>query len=187
MICIICEKMVYSLAQSRLGLSLPTPFRVNYQTLTLQRMSMRRKKKLRVLIAKFGEGYEDAMLKLAHDCCEAGFEVIYAGLSDPEVIAVCALQESVDHIGITTLPGATVEDFAKLFDMMKKKGLDNVRVTAGGIFPEQDVEKVKLMGVIDFYAGSSIYDKMERWTAEYGGVQDTALCAKFEPALAGTE
>jgi len=145
------------------------------------------REKLRVLIAKFGEGYENAMLKLAHSCCAAGFEVIYAGLVEPEAIAVCALQECVDHIGITTLPGATVEDFAKLFDMMKKKGLDNVRVTAGGIFPEQDVEKVKLMGVIDFYAGSSIYDKMERWTAEYGGVQDTALCAKFEPALAGTE
>ncbi len=144
-----------------------------------------RRKKLRVLIAKFGEGYENAMLKLAHDCCEAGFEVIYAGLSDPETIAVCALQESVDHIGITTLPGATVEDFAKLFDLMKKKGIHNVRVTAGGIFPEQDVEKIKRMGVIDFYAGSSIYDRMEKWTAEYGGAQDISQCSKFEPATAG--
>ncbi|MGO9311413.1 MAG: cobalamin-dependent protein [Syntrophobacteraceae bacterium] len=146
---------------------------------------MRRKKKLRVLIAKFGEGYENAMLKLAHDCCEAGFEVIYAGLSDPEAIAVCALQESVDHIGITTLPGATVEDFARLFDTMKRKEIHNVRVTAGGIFPEDDVEKIKRMGVIDFYAGSSIYDRMEKWSAEYGGVQDISQCAKFEPALAG--
>ena len=145
------------------------------------------KKKLRVLIAKFGEGHENAMLKLAHDCCEAGFEVIYAGLSDPEAIAVCALQESVDHIGITTLPGATVEDFAKLFDVMKKKGIYNVRVTAGGIFPEEDVEKIKRMGVIEFYAGSSIYDRMEGWTAEYGGVQDINQCAKFERTLAETK
>jgi methylmalonyl-CoA mutase C-terminal domain/subunit len=126
--------------------------------------------KVRVLIAKFGEGHENAMLKLAHDCCEARLEVIYAGSSDPEAIAICALQESVDHIGITTLPGATVEDFAKLFDIMKKKGIQNVRVTAGGIFPEEDVEKIKRMGVIDFYAGGSIYDRMERWIAEYGSV-----------------
>ncbi|MGA2400275.1 MAG: cobalamin-dependent protein [Syntrophobacteraceae bacterium] len=144
-----------------------------------------RKDKLRVLIARFGEGYENAMLKLAHSCCEAGFEVVYAGLSDPETIAVCALQESVDHIGITTLPGATVEDFAKLFDIMKKKGIQNVRVTAGGIFPEGDIEKIKHMGVVDFYAGSSIYHRMETWTAEYGGVQDINQCAKFERALAG--
>jgi len=179
--------MVYSLALSRLELALLTPFRVNHRTLTLQRTIMHRKKKLRVLIAKFGEGYENAMLKLAHDCCEAGFEVIYAGLSDPEAIVVCALQESVDHIGITTLPGATVADFAKLFDTMKKKEIHNVRVTAGGIFPEEDVQKIKLMGVIDFYAGSSIYDRMEKWTAEYGGAQDISQCAKFQPALAGTK
>ena len=145
------------------------------------------REKLRVLIAKFGEGYENAMLKLAHSCCAAGFEVIYAGLSEPEEIAVCALQECVDHIGITTLPGATVEDFARLFDMMKKKGIEKVRVTAGGIFPEEYVEKIKLMGIIDFYPGSSIYDKMESWTAEYGGVGDIAQCAKFEQALAGTK
>jgi methylmalonyl-CoA mutase C-terminal domain/subunit len=146
-----------------------------------------RRAKLRVLIAKFGEGYENAMLKLAHDCCEAGFEVIYAGLSDPEAIAVCALQESVDHIGITTLPGAAVEDFVKLFDIMKNKGIHNVRVTAGGIFPEEDVEKIKRLGIIEFYAGSSIYDRMEKWTAEYGGAQDKNQCAKFEPASAGTK
>ena len=145
------------------------------------------REKLRVLIARFGDGYENAMLKLAYSCCEAGFEVIYTGLSDPEAIAVCTLQESVDHIGITTLPGATVEDFAKLFDIMKKKGIHNVRVTAGGIFPEEDVEKIKRMGVIDFYAGSSIYDRMEKWTAEYGGVQDKNQCARFESALAGTK
>ena len=146
-----------------------------------------RRAKLRVLIAKFGEGYENAMLKLAHDCCEAGFEVIYAGLSDPEAIAVCALQESVDHIGITTLPGAAVEDFVKLFDTMKKNGIHNVQVTAGGIFPEEDVEKIKRLGIIEFYAGSSIYDRMEKWTAEYEGVQDMNRCAKFEPASAGTK
>ncbi len=87
--------------------------------------------KLRVLIARFGNGYENAMHELAYSCCLAGFEVVYSELSDPEAIADCAVQESVDHIGITTLPGATVEDFARLFDMMKKKGINNVRVTAG--------------------------------------------------------
>jgi methylmalonyl-CoA mutase C-terminal domain/subunit len=130
-------------------------------------------RKLRVLIAKFGGGHDNAMLKLAHDCCEATFEVIYAGVNDPEAIAICALQESVDHIGITTLPGATVEDFAKLFNIMEKNGVHNVKVTAGGIFPEEDVEKIKRMGVIDFYIGGSIYDRMEKWTAEHGSVHDT--------------
>jgi methylmalonyl-CoA mutase C-terminal domain/subunit len=144
------------------------------------------REKLRVLIAKFGEGYENAMLRLAHSCCVAGFEVIYTGLSDPEEITVCALQESVDHIGITTLPGAAVEDFARLFDMMEKKGIQNVRVTAGGIFPEEDVEKIKSMGVVDFYRGSSIYDRIEGWTAKYGGVENANQCSRFMKSQAET-
>jgi len=145
------------------------------------------REKLRVLIAKFGEGYENAMLRLAYSCCVAGFEVVYTGLSDPEEIAVCALQESVDHIGITTLPGATVDDFARLFDMMEKRGINNIRVTAGGIFPETDVEKIRSMGVADFYPGSSIYDRMEGWTAKYGGIQDTDQCAVYLATPAKTE
>lgn len=139
------------------------------------------RKKLRGLIAKFGDGYENAMLKLAHSCCVAGFEVVYTGLSDPEAIVACALQEGVDHIGITTLPGATVENFSRLFDMMKKRGINGVRVTAGGIFPEKEVEKIKRMGVADFYPGGSIYSRMESWTAEHGGVEDIKQCARFMP------
>jgi len=144
------------------------------------------REKLRVLIAKFGKGYENAMLRLAHSCCVAGFEVVYTGLSDPEEIAVCALQESVDHIGITTLPGATVEDFARLFDMLEKKGINNVRVTAGGIFSEEDVEKIKSMGVADFYRGGSIYDRMEGWRTKYGGVEDTEECESLSQASPNT-
>ncbi len=144
-------------------------------------------KKLRVLIAKFGAGYEDAMLKLAYSCCEAGFEVVYTQLSDPEAIAVCALQESVDHVGITTLPGAAVEDFARLFEIMEKKGIPNVRVTAGGIFPSEEIEKIKRMGVVDFYPGNSIYDRMDEWSAEYGGAEDTGQCAEFRQLSEATE
>lgn len=138
------------------------------------------KKRLRILIARFGEGHEKAMLKLAHSCCEAGFEVVYTDLQDPEAISKCAMQESVDHIGITTLPGATVRNFADLFKILKSDGLTQVRVTAGGIFPEEDIEKVKELGVTDFYRGGSIYDKIEEWREEYGGADDASECEKYE-------
>ena len=138
------------------------------------------KKRLRILIARFGEGFENAMLKLAHSCCEAGFEVVYTDLQDPEAIAACALQESVDHIGITTLPGATVGDFANLFKVLSRNGLANVRVTAGGIFPPEAVEQIKRMGVTDFYPRGSIYEKIEKWREEYGGDTGREDCAKYE-------
>ncbi|MEN6439324.1 MAG: cobalamin-dependent protein [Syntrophobacter sp.] len=138
------------------------------------------RKRLRVLIARFGEGYENAMVKLAYSCCEAGFEVVYTDLHDPAAIAACALQECVDHIGITTLPGASVEDFALLFETMKKDGIPHVRVTAGGIFPEQDIERIRQMGVVEFYRGGSIYKKIEEWSEEYGGPPDHSECEQFE-------
>ena len=138
------------------------------------------KKRLRILIARFGEGFENAMLKLAHSCCEAGFEVVYTDLQDPEAIAACALQESVDHIGITTLPGAAVGDFANLFKVLSRNGLADVRVTAGGIFSPEAVEQIKRMGVTDFYPRGSIYEKIEKWREEYGGGSGGEDCAKYE-------
>ena len=132
------------------------------------------------MIARFGEGYENAMLRLAHSCCEAGFEVVYTDLRDPEAITACALQEAVDHIGITTLPGATVEEFARLFEILRRDGLTGVRVTAGGFFAEEDVAKIKQMGVLDFYPRGSLYQKIEQWTEEYGGAADRSSCEKFE-------
>jgi methylmalonyl-CoA mutase, C-terminal domain len=126
------------------------------------------KRKLRVLIAKFGEGYKEAMFKLASACSEAGFEVVYTDIHDPHAIVAAAIQEAVDHIGITTLPGATVEDFSKLFELLQKEGVPHIRVTAGGFFPEQDVILIKEMGVTDFYPRGSIYEKIQHWTTAYG-------------------
>lgn len=141
------------------------------------------KKRLRVLIARFGEGYENAMVKLAYSCCEAGFEVVYTDLNDPAAIVACALQESVDHIGITTLPGASVKDFARLFEAMEKDGLSHVRVTAGGLFPEEDIKQVRQMGIVEFYRGGSIYKKIEEWSKEYGGPPDHSECEQLENKL----
>ena len=132
------------------------------------------------MIARFGEGHENAMLRLAHTCCEAGFEVVYTDLNDPEAIATCAIQETVDHIGITTLPGTRVEDFTQLFEALAREHHSHVRVTAGGFFHEEDVERIKRLGVIDFYPGGSIYEKIERWSEEYGEMTDLSECAKYE-------
>jgi methylmalonyl-CoA mutase C-terminal domain/subunit len=125
------------------------------------------KRKLRILLARFGDGYEGAMLKLAGSCSEAGFEVVYTDVADPKAIVASAVQEAVDHIGITTLPGAKVDDFRTLFELIAKEGIPEVRVTAGGFFPEQDTEKIKKMGVLDFYPRGSIYNKIAQWKKEY--------------------
>ncbi len=126
------------------------------------------RRKLRVLIARFGSGYENAMLKLAGACSEAGFEVVYTDLQDPRAIVASAIQEAVDHIGITTLPGANLEDFARLFKLLDENGVSHIRVTAGGFLPDEDMVRIKQMGALDFYPKGSIYKEIEQWTRDFG-------------------
>ena len=126
------------------------------------------RRKLRILIAKFGDGYENAMLKLATACSEAGFEVVYTDIQDPRAIVASAVQEAIDHIGITTLPGAKVESFAELFRLLAENGVSHIRVTAGGFLPDEDITRIKQMGVLDFYRAGAIYEKIEKWTKEFG-------------------
>ena len=88
-------------------------------------------RKGRVLLGKLGEGHKEAQLNLAKNLGEAGFEVIYTELQDPESIVNSALQESVDHIGITTLPGADIMAFEKIIGLLKKQEAGHILVTAG--------------------------------------------------------
>ena len=126
------------------------------------------RRKLRVLVARFGDGYANAMLKLANACSEAGFEVVYTDLQDPQAIVASAIQEAVDHIGITILPGANLEDFAKLFKLLDENGVSHIRITAGGFLPDEDMARIKAMGALDFYPKGSIYKRIDQWTRDFG-------------------
>ena len=126
------------------------------------------RRKLRVLVARFGNGYANAMLKLANACSEAGFEVVYTDLQDPQAIVASAIQEAVDHIGITILPGANLEDFAKLFKLLDENGVSHIRITAGGFLPDEDMARIKAMGALDFYPKGSIYKRIDQWTRDFG-------------------
>lgn len=54
-------------------------------------------RRVRILLGKIGEGHKETQLNLAKRFGEAGFEVIYTDLQEPEAIVRSAIQESVDH------------------------------------------------------------------------------------------
>ncbi len=115
-------------------------------------------------MAKFGEGHEQAMLKLARAFGEAGFEVIYTDLQDPRAIVASAIQESVDHIGITVLHGADiVTQFKNLFDSMKEHGISYIQVTAGGLLDVKYVPQLKSLGLVEFFPKGTTYDELINW------------------------
>jgi len=104
---------------------------------------------MRVLIAKPGlDGHDRGAKVIARALRDAGFEVIYTGIRQtPEMIAEAALQEDVDAIGLSILSGAHMTLFPRILEELRKRGLDDVVVWAGGIIPEPDIPKLKEMGI----------------------------------------
>lgn len=120
-------------------------------------------RKVRILMAKFGEGSEEAMLRLSRSFSEAGYEVIYTSTQDPQAIAISAVQESADHIGITTLDGATLEEFRTLFAALQQHGIAHIPVTAGGIFAEEELPELERMGLVKFFHKGTTYQELISW------------------------
>ena len=103
----------------------------------------------RVLIAKPGlDGHDRGAKVIVRALRDAGFEVIYTGIRQtPEMIAVAAMQEDVDGVGLSLLSGAHLTLFPEICRQLKKKGLKNILVFGGGIIPDEDVAALRKSGV----------------------------------------
>jgi methylmalonyl-CoA mutase C-terminal domain/subunit len=106
-------------------------------------------KKTRVLLAKVGlDGHDRGIKIVAHYLMQAGMEVIYLGLrSTPEEVANAALDEDVDVVGLSFLAGDHMILAPRIVQALKRKGLDDVPVIAGGIILRRDVPVLERAGV----------------------------------------
>ena len=120
----------------------------------------------RILLGKLGEGHKEALLNLAKALSEAGFEVIYTELQNPEALVKSALQECVDHIGITTLPGSSIEAFQEMTELLKEQKADYISVTAGGFLDDDDIPRIKDMGVMAFFPKGTTFRELVEWARE---------------------
>jgi methylmalonyl-CoA mutase C-terminal domain/subunit len=120
--------------------------------------------KIRVLVAKPGlDGHDRGAKIIARAFRDAGFEVVYTGLRQtPEQVVTAALQEDVDVIGLSVLSGAHMSLCPRIMELVKKEKLDDVLVLVGGIIPDQDIPKLKALGVSEvFQPGASTEDIVE--------------------------
>jgi methylmalonyl-CoA mutase C-terminal domain/subunit len=115
---------------------------------------------IRVLVAKPGlDGHDRGAKVIARALRDAGMEVIYTGLRQtPEMIAEAALQEDVDVVGLSILSGAHNALVPKVMELLKSKGLNDVRVFLGGIVPDEDIAPLKAMGVADVFGPGTSTD-----------------------------
>jgi methylmalonyl-CoA mutase C-terminal domain/subunit len=124
--------------------------------------------KIRVLIAKPGlDGHDRGAKIIARALRDAGMEVIYTGLHQtPEMIAEAALQEDVDAVGLSILSGAHMALFPRIVEEMRKRGLEDVLIYAGGIIPDDDIPAIKKMGVAGVFGPGTPMEEAVRFVRE---------------------
>ena len=117
-------------------------------------------KKIRVLVAKPGlDGHDRGAKVVARALRDAGMEVIYTGLRQtPEMIAEAALQEDVDIIGLSILSGAHMALAPRILELLKANGQNQVKVFIGGIIPDEDMPRLKEMGITGIYGPGASTD-----------------------------
>ena len=110
---------------------------------------MSKKGKIRILIAKPGlDGHDRGAKVIARALRDSGMEVIYTGLrQSPEDIVEAAIQEDVQFIGLSIHSGAHNHIFPKVVELLKERGVSDIRIIAGGIIPDEEIPKWKNIGI----------------------------------------
>ena len=129
--------------------------------------------KIRVLIAKPGlDGHDRGAMVVARALRDAGMEVIYTGLRQtPEMIAEAALQEDVQLVGISILSGAHMSLVPRTIELVREQGQDDVRFIVGGIIPDEDVPRLKEIGVSAVFGPGTSTHEIIAVVNEVTGVQ----------------
>ncbi len=118
-------------------------------------------RKIRVVVAKPGlDGHDRGAKIVARALRDAGFEVIYTGLHQtPEQIVATAVQEDADAIGLSVLSGAHNYLFARVLELLREQGAEDIAVFGGGIIPVEDIRALKALGVKELFTpGTSTQD-----------------------------
>jgi len=125
-------------------------------------------KKIRILIAKPGlDGHDRGAKVISRALRDAGFEVIYTGLRrTPEEIVNAAIQEDADVIGLSILSGAHNVLFPQVMNLLEQKGVDDIKVIAGGIIPEKDIPGLKKIGIAEIFLPGSSTQAIVQWIDE---------------------
>lgn len=131
--------------------------------------------KIRILVAKPGlDGHDRGAKVVARALRDAGFEVVYTGLHQtPEMIAVAAVQEDVDAVGLSIMSGAHNTLFPAVMDALAARGADDIVVFGGGIVPGHDAEKLLARGVGAIFTPGAQLQEIVDWI--HGHVKPRSL------------
>ena len=110
-------------------------------------------RRLKFLVGKPGlDGHSNGAEQIAVRARDCGMEVVYEGIRlTPAQIVNAALEEGVHVVGLSILSGSHLALIKEVMDRMRKAGLDDVPVVAGGIIPPEDEQQLLAYGVARVY------------------------------------
>jgi methylmalonyl-CoA mutase C-terminal domain/subunit len=116
-------------------------------------------------VAKPGlDGHDRGAKVVARALRDAGMEVVYTGLHQtPEQVVETALQEDADAVGLSVLSGAHMTLFAKVIELLKARGAQDVVVFGGGIIPHEDIAKLEQLGVAKVFTPGAPTQEIVDW------------------------
>jgi methylmalonyl-CoA mutase C-terminal domain/subunit len=118
-------------------------------------------KKIKVITGKIGlDDHYRGIISVTETLRNAGMEVVYMGAGQRfDSMVKATIQEDADVIGLSFLCGGHVEIMRRFMSMLKDNNLDHVLVIVGGVIPDQDIPKLKDLGVAEvFLPGSPLKD-----------------------------
>ena len=127
--------------------------------------------RIRVVIGKPGlDGHDRGAKVVARALRDAGMEVVYTGLHQtPEQIVETVVQEDADAVGLSVLSGAHMTLFARLGELMRERGVDDVVVFGGGIIPDEDIPELERLGVAQIFTPGATTTEIVDWVREHLG------------------
>ena len=116
-------------------------------------VSRRLGRRIKFLVGKPGlDGHSNGAEQIAVRARDAGMEVVYEGIRlTPAQIVNAALEEGVHVVGLSVLSGSHMELIGAVLDGLRRAGLDDVPLVAGGIIPEEDAARLRERGVARVY------------------------------------
>ena len=123
------------------------------------------KRPYRVIVAKPGlDGHDRGAKVIARALRDEGFEVVYTGLHQtPEQIVHTVVQEDADAVGLSLLSGAHLTLVPRVVEGLAEQGRSDVLVIVGGIIPEEDISKLKQLGVAEVFTPGAPLPSIGTW------------------------
>jgi methylmalonyl-CoA mutase C-terminal domain/subunit len=79
------------------------------------------------------------------------------------------VQEDADAVGLSVLSGAHMTLFARLAELLRERGIDDVVVFGGGIIPDEDIPELEKLGVAKIFTPGATTQEIVDWVREHVG------------------